>query len=151
MLPLQQQDVVWDWHVILWWLRFNNPFVRWNFALIHNFPGSICSMLCPIKWLSVELLCRRLVARTCGGWEWSFSGASSSCCCSVCPAGVCLLMPRRSSYVWVRTLRWPGNWQHLTCCNSITLHYRKRGHVWTVIGENLRHNPLHFNAQPSLH
>ena len=58
------------------------------------------------------LLCRRLVARTCCGWGWSFSGASSSCCCSVCPAGVCSSTPSPSCYVWARTLRWPGIEQH---------------------------------------
>ncbi len=55
------------------------------------------------------LLCRHLVVRTCCGWEWSFSGASSSCLYSVCPAGASSLMLRPFCYAWARTLRWPGN------------------------------------------
>ena len=101
-LPLQQQELVWHWHAILWCLRyFLCHFDSRSPLFITDFSKMINTLCAVVR--------RHLAVRTCCGSEWSFSGASSSCCCSACPAGVYSLMPRPSCYIWARTPRWPGN------------------------------------------
>ncbi len=82
----------------------------WNMMIkyIGMFYGPLLFIIALLSKMLI-MLCRRLVVRTCCGWEWSFSGVSLSFWYSVCPAGVSSLTLRPSSYALARTQRWPGN------------------------------------------